>query len=43
MGCKHYNKEMEIDEKRFYCGDCNKWIGCEDIIIKDLKGGNKNK
>lgn len=29
--CKHKNKELEIDEKRFFCNDCNEWINCEDI------------
>ncbi len=29
--CEHPNKEFEIDEKRFFCKDCNKWINCEDL------------
>ncbi len=30
--CKHENKELEIDEKRFFCNDCNKWINCGDLF-----------
>ncbi len=29
--CEHLNKEIEIDEKRFFCKDCNQWINCEDL------------
>jgi len=29
--CKHKNKELEIDEKRFFCNDCKQWINCEDL------------
>ena len=29
--CKHKNKDIEIDEKRFFCKDCGEWINCEDI------------
>jgi len=24
--CKHNNKSFEIDECRFFCGDCNHWV-----------------
>lgn len=29
--CQHINKDIEIDEKRFFCNDCSEWINCEDI------------
>ncbi len=29
--CQHLNKELEIDEKRFFCSDCQKWINCDDL------------
>ena len=29
--CKHLSKELEIDEERFFCNDCKKWINCEDL------------
>lgn len=29
--CEHRNKDIEIDEKRFFCKDCNKWINCEGL------------
>jgi len=32
MKCNHENKVLEIDEKRFFYNDCNKWINCEDLI-----------
>jgi len=28
--CEHKNKEFEIDEKRFFCNECKKWIGFEN-------------
>ena len=31
--CKHKNKDIEIDEKRFFCKDCGEWINCEDLIL----------
>lgn len=33
MKCKHLNKEFEIDERRFFCGDCHKWINCNDLEV----------
>ena len=30
--CQHKNKDIEIDEKRFFCKDCGQWINCEDLI-----------
>jgi len=32
--CQHINKDIEIDEKRFLCNDCNEWINCEDLKEK---------
>jgi len=29
--CKHKNKDIEIDEKRFFCNDCKQWINCKDL------------
>jgi len=31
--CKHKNKDVVIDEKRFSCKDCGEWINCEDLIL----------
>ena len=31
FNCQHINKDIEIDEKRFFCNDCNEWINCEDL------------
>ena len=41
MECKHKNKEIEIDEKKFYCEDCKKWIGFDKEIKQPGENGYK--
>jgi len=36
--CQHINKDIEIDEKRFFCNDCNEWINCEDLKEEKVTG-----